>query len=127
MTPNNNLTADEMYIKAGIDPLILSLSKKVLDELRDRFEKVDDTAEANQLKVLLAMQKNRISAEHFNGSTGYGYNDAGRDDLEKVYADTFHTEDALVRPQITCGTHALALALCHGTRMAYPTNPGGKR
>ena len=105
-----------MYIAAGIDPLILSLSKKTLEELRERFAIIDDTAEANQLKVLLAMQKNRISAEHFNGSTGYGYNDAGRDDLEKVYADTFHTEDALVRPQITCGTHALALALSANLR-----------
>ena len=105
-----------MYTEAGIDPLILSLSRKTLYELRDRFAAVDDTAEANQLKVLLAMQKNRISAEHFNGSTGYGYNDAGRDDLEKVYADTFHTEDALVRPQITCGTHALALALSANLR-----------
>ncbi|MCR5161998.1 MAG: methionine gamma-lyase family protein [Lachnospiraceae bacterium] len=105
-----------MYMEAGIDPLILGLSKKILDELRERFAKIDDTAEANQLKVLLAMQKNRISAEHFNGSTGYGYNDAGRDDLEKVYADTFHTEDALVRPQITCGTHALALALSANLR-----------
>lgn len=73
-------------------------------------------AEFNQLKVIKAMQKNRVSTECFNSSTGYGYDDVGRDTLEKVYADTFKGEDALVRPQITCGTHALALALMSNLR-----------
>ena len=106
----------EMYLKMGISPEVYDFSSRVLEGLTARFEEIDKVAEYNQLKVLGAMQKNRISAEHFNGSTGYGYNDAGRDDLEKVYADVFHTEDALVRPQITCGTHALALALSANLR-----------
>ena len=100
-----------LYTQMGISEKVQDLGEEVCDSLKDRFAQFDQTAEANQLKVLGAMQKNRISAEHFNGSTGYGYNDAGRDDLERVYADTFHTEDALVRTQITCGTHALSLAL----------------
>ena len=95
----------------GSPPGCWKLERRCAIHLKERFAQFDQTAEANQLKVIGAMQKNRISAEHFNGSTGYGYNDAGRDDLEKVYADTFHTQDALVRTQITCGTHALSLAL----------------
>ena len=75
------------------------------------MSRVDDIAEYNQAKVLSAMHKNRLNATHFNLSSGYGYDDDGRDNLERVYADVFHTEAALVRPQITCGTHALALAL----------------
>ncbi len=104
-------TTQGFYEQMGISPGVLKISEEVCGHLKERFAQFDQTAEANQLKVIGAMQKNRISAEHFNGSTGYGYNDAGRDDLEKVYADTFHTEDALVRTQITCGTHALSLAL----------------
>ena len=77
-----------------------------------RFEEIDSNAEYNQLKVIAAMQKNRVSDIHFSGTTGYGYNDLGRETLEQVYADVFHTEDALVRPQITCGTHALYTAIC---------------
>ena len=79
--------------------------------IRDRFRHIDQVAEFNQAKVIAAMQKNRVNATHFNLSTGYGYDDEGRDNLERVYADCFGTEAALVRPQITCGTHALALAL----------------
>ena len=97
---------------------IMGISRKVYDlcaerekRLEERFKGIDEISAANQYKVLYAMQKNRVSAECFNTSTGYGYDDVGRDTLEKVYADVFHTEDALVRPQITCGTHALALAL----------------
>ena len=104
------------YEEAGIAPEVYQFAAKAEKELKERFEQIDRIAEYNQMKVLRAMQKNRISAEHFNGSTGYGYNDAGRDDLEQVYADTFHTEAALVRPQITCGTHALALALSANLR-----------
>ncbi len=109
-------TTEEFYEQMGISPQLWKLGEKVLGKLEKRFAQIDETAEVNQLKVIRAMQKNRISAEHFNGSTGYGYNDAGRDDLEKVYADVFHTEDALVRSQITCGTHALSLALSANLR-----------
>ena len=107
----NRYTAAGLYEQMGISSRVIELGDEVCDSLKERFALFDKTAQANQLKVIKAMQKNRISAEHFNGSTGYGYNDAGRDDLEKVYADTFHTQDSLVRAQITCGTHALSLAL----------------
>ena len=100
-----------MYQKLGVSPEVLALAKEVEEGLKDRFEEIDRTAEYNQGKVLYAMQKNRVSEAHFTSTTGYGYNDIGRDTLEQVYADTFHTESALVRPQIVCGTQALALAL----------------
>ena len=100
----------------GVSPEVYQFGRTIEEKLKDRFAKIDETAEYNQLKVIHAMQKNRVSADHFNGSSGYGYNDIGRDDLEKVYADTFHTEAALVRPQITCGTHALAIALAGNLR-----------
>ncbi len=100
-----------MYTNLGIDERIVSLGENVLSELKERFLKIDETAEYNQLKVLQAMQKNHLQEAHFAATTGYGYNDIGREALEKIYADTFHTEAALVRPQITCGTHALAVAL----------------
>ena len=100
-----------IYTDMGISPEVLKFSETVLDTLKDRFAAIDEIAEHNQYKVLHAMQKNRVSAECFAGTTGYGHNDLGRDVLEKVYADVFHTEAALVRPQITCGTHALATAL----------------
>ena len=90
-----------MYQEMGIDQDVYAYGQKITEDLKERFAEIDETAEYNQLKVLHAMQKNRVCAEHFSGSTGYGYNDDGRDTLEKVYADTFHTEDALVRPQIT--------------------------
>lgn len=108
---SDRYSAQGLYEQMGISRRVMELGDEVCDSLKERFAGYDKTAQANQLKVIAAMQKNRISAEHFNGSTGYGYNDAGRDDLEKVYADTFHTQDALVRAQITCGTHALSLAL----------------
>ena len=111
-----DLLLEEQYKEMGISPEILAYAGRILEKLKGRFDEIDQMAELGQLKVLGAMQKNRISAEHFNGSTGYGYNDAGRDDLEKVYADVFHTEAALVRPQITCGTHALSLALSANLR-----------
>ena len=105
-----------MYKEFGICDAIYEFGQKTEEKLKERFDAIDKNAEYNQLKVLHAMQKNRVCAEHFSGSTGYGYNDDGRDTLEKVYADTFHTEDALVRPQITCGTHAIALALFSNLR-----------
>ncbi|HIX58637.1 MAG TPA: methionine gamma-lyase family protein [Candidatus Blautia gallistercoris] len=100
-----------MYEQLGISPEVYEFGRKVEEELKERFLQIDQTAEYNQLKVLHAMQKNRVSEECFHSSSGYGYNDYGRDTLEQVYADTFHTESALVRPQIACGTHALAIAL----------------
>ena len=106
----------EMYKEIGISKEVYDLGEKVLDDLKDRFLEYDKVAEFNQLKILAAMQKNKVSAECLLGTTGYGYNDLGRDTLERVYADTFKGEDALVRPQITCGTHALALALMSNLR-----------
>ena len=101
----------EMYRQFGIGNQVLELGDQILSEIEERFAAIDDRAEINQLKVIHAMQKNRVSECHLQGTTGYGYNDSGRDTLEKVYADIFHTEDALVRSQITCGTHALTIAL----------------
>ena len=101
----------QMYQALGVSPAVYALGEEVLSSLRERFEEIDRRAEYNQNKVLLAMQKNRVNAGHFAATTGYGYNDEGRDNLERVYAEAFHTEAALVRPQITCGTHALTVAL----------------
>ena len=107
---------EEMYEKFGITKEVFDYSKEVLDTLKERFTKIDEVTEFNQLKVIGAMQKCRVSEACLLGTTGYGYNDLGRDTLEKVYAEIFETEDALVRPQITCGTHALALALMSNLR-----------
>ena len=101
----------EMYASLGVSREVYEYGEAVLDGLRERFAAIDETAEYNQAKVLLAMQQNRVSGACFATSTGYGYNDLGRETLEAVYASCFHTQAALVRPQITCGTHALALAL----------------
>ena len=101
----------EAYAKLGIAPETCDYGARVLDGLRARFAEIDRVAEYNQAKVLDAMRRNRVGAAHFAATTGYGYNDEGRDNLERVYADVFHTEAALVRPQITCGTHALTVAL----------------
>ena len=106
----------EMYKEIGISKEVYEFGEKILDDLKDRFEEFDRVCEYNQLKVLQAMRKNKVSAECLLGTTGYGYNDLGRETLERVYADTFKGEDALVRPQITCGTHALALALMSNLR-----------
>ena len=101
----------EIYNSMGISPAVYEYGEKAIKKLTDRFAKIDQIAEHNQAKVLAAMQKNRVSAACFAATTGYGYDDVGRDNLERVYADVFHTEAALVRPQITCGTHALTVAL----------------
>lgn len=106
----------DLYKELGIDSEVLTLSENILKELKERFDTIDATAEYNQMKVLKAMQDARVSEACLLGTTGYGYNDMGRDTLETVYANIFHTEDALVRPQITCGTHALALALMSNLR-----------
>ena len=105
-----------VYNSLGISDSVLNAAEEVLASLKDRFAKIDENAELCQLKVLRAFQKNSVSEACLIGTTGYGYNDLGRDTLEKVYADYFGTEDCLVRPQITCGTHALALALMSNLR-----------
>ncbi len=111
MTDTNSI-----YNRLGVSDQVLRFGQEVLEGLTDQFRHIDQVAEFNQAKVIAAMQKNRVNATHFNLSTGYGYDDEGRDNLERVYADCFHTEAALVRPQITCGTHALAVALSANLR-----------
>lgn len=106
----------EQYENLGISKEVYEYGAKIEEDLKERFERIDRIAEYNQMKVLKAMQEHHVSAECFNTTSGYGYNDMGRDTLEKVYASCFKGEDALVRPQITCGTHALALALMSNLR-----------
>lgn len=106
----------EIYARMGIGKEVYEYGEAVLEKLVIRFQKIDEVAEYNQLKVIKAMQECQVSEACLLGTTGYGYNDLGRDKLEEVYAHVFHTEDALARPQITCGTHALALALMSSLR-----------
>ena len=106
----------EYYQNMGISSEVYDLGESILTELKSRFDEIDKIAEINQMKVLKALQDCKVSEACLLGTTGYGYNDMGRDTLEEVYAKIFHTEDALVRPQITCGTHALALALMSNLR-----------
>ena len=101
----------EIYRTLGVEDRTLAFGESVLAALAERFAAIDANAELGQAKVLAAMQKNRVAAAHFAATTGYGYDDMGRETLERVYADVFHTEAALVRPQLVCGTHALAVAL----------------
>jgi len=105
------MNTNEIYQALGVSGAVLAYGEQVLATLTDRFAAIDANAELAQAKVLAAMQKNRVNATHFAATTGYGYDDEGRGTLERVYADTFHTEAALVRPQLVCGTHALAVAL----------------
>ncbi len=105
-----------MYLSMGISGEVYEYGNQILGRLEERFREIDGVAESNQLKVVKAMQECRVSEACLLGTTGYGYNDLGRDTLEEVYAKVFHTESALVRPQITCGTHALALALMSNLR-----------
>lgn len=113
MTKQSN---KELYKSLGISEALYDYSEEILAQLASRFKEIDEVAEYNQMKVISAMQKAKVSEACLLGTTGYGYNDIGRDTLEQVYANIFHTEDALVRPQITCGTHALALALMSNLR-----------
>ena len=106
----------EIFKSLGISSEVYEYGETILEGLKARFAEIDERAEYNQLKVLKAMQDNQVSEACLLGTTGYGYNDIGRDTLEAVYASVFHAEDALVRPQITCGTHALALALMSNLR-----------
>ena len=105
------MTTKELYAQLGLSEKVTAFGESVLAGLGEQFARIEAVAEYNQAKVLAAFQKNKVAAMHFNLSSGYGYDDAGRDTLEQVYADVFHAESALVRPQISCGTHALALAL----------------
>jgi cystathionine beta-lyase family protein involved in aluminum resistance len=106
----------QKYLEMGISKEVYEFGNKIEETLKERFDKIDETVEYNQMKVIHAMQKKHVSAECFQATSGYGYNDLGRDTLEEVYAECFHGEAALVRPQITCGTHALALALMSNLR-----------
>ena len=106
----------EMYKNMGICDEVYNYCDNIIKSLHDRFEEIDKNAEYNQMKVIKAMQDNKVAEMHLSGTTGYGYNDDGRDTLEKVYSDIFKTEDALVRPQIICGTHALNVALSSNLR-----------
>ncbi len=109
-------TLKNYYMALGINENVYEFCAKAEDELKTRFDSIDKTAELNQVKVLKAMQDVRFAEEHLNGTTGYGYNDSGREALEEIYAKVFGTEDALVRQQITCGTHALTVALSANLR-----------
>lgn len=111
-----NLEMNNIYKELGIDDEVYAFGEEVLKNLKERFDKVDEVVEYNQLKVIHAMQKNKVSDIHFAATTGYGYNDLGRDTLEEVYASVFHAEAALVRPQLICGTHALNVALSANLR-----------
>lgn len=121
------MNSENIYRNMGISDELFLFGERVLENIEDRFKEIDKTAEYNQMKVIAAMQKNRVDAACFAESTGYGYDDMGRDTLERVYADCFNTEDALVRPQITCGTHALSLALSANLRPGDELlSPAGK-
>ncbi len=113
---HNNDLMEKMYEERGISKEVYRYGEKILSSLKDRFEKIDEMAELNQLKVLGAMQECKVSEACLYSTTGYGYNDIGRETLEKVYARTFGAEDALVRPHITCGTHAISIAIAANLR-----------
>ena len=100
-----------MYKELGISEKIEKLSNEAEEEIKEQFKKIEEINTYNSLKVLKAFKDNNISEMHFNSTTGYGYGDIGRDTIEKVYAQIFKTEDALVRNQFISGTHALTVAL----------------
>ena len=117
-----------MYEKMGIRPEVLKFGNTIEKDLKERFGEIDQRAEYNQLKVLHAMQKNHVSADCFNYVSGYGYDDHGRDTLEKIYADVFHTESALVRPQITsCSEFTPGRRAFGGWRQALRHTGGSNR
>lgn len=117
----------DIYRQMGITPEVLAFCSQVEGDLKERFEAIDRTAEYNQMKVIKAMQENQVSDIHFAATTGYGYNDLGRDTLEKVYASLFCTEAALVRPNLISGTHALHVALAGNLRPGDELlSPAGK-
>ncbi len=129
MNGTNEINTDtqNIYKELEISEQVCHFSREILESLKARFDEIDKNAEYNQLKVIKAMQQNKVSEACLSGTTGYGYNDLGRETLEAVYASVFHAEDALVRPQITCGTHALALALMSNLRPGDELlSPAGK-
>ncbi len=111
-----NASLKEQYKKLQLSEEVIQYCETVEAGLKERFSQIDEVAEYNQMKVLAAMQKNRVAENHFAESTGYGYNDTCRETLAQVYGDIFHAEAALVRPQLTCGTHALTVALSANLR-----------
>ena len=115
---------DYLSREFGVSPKLISLAKTAEARLEPQFRLADEIAGVNQLKVLRAMREHRLSDAHFARATGYGYNDAGREVLEAVYASVFKAEDALVRPQMISGTHALTVALFgnlrHGDELLSP-------
>lgn len=118
---------DNMYENLGICKKVLDFGKTIEEGLKEHFQEIDQNAEYNQMKVIKAMQDNRVSDIHFAATTGYGYNDLGRDTLEAVYASVFHTETALVRPNLISGTHALSIALSGNLRPGDELlSPAGK-
>ena len=110
------MNTDNIYGQLGISAPVLAFCREIEEGLKERFARIDENAEYNQMKVIKAMQDNRVSDVHFAATTGYGYNDLGRDTLEDVYASLFHTEAALVRPNLISGTHALHIALSGNLR-----------
>ncbi len=117
----------DLYEQIGISQKVLSFAGEIEQQLERRFRAMDEMAEYNQLKVIRAMQENRVNEACFNYASGYGYSDQGRDTLEQVYASVFHTQSALVRPSITCGTHALSIALAANLRPGDELySPAGK-
>ncbi|MDD6401581.1 MAG: methionine gamma-lyase family protein [Lachnospiraceae bacterium] len=106
----------DYYLGIGIDEKVYDFCATIEKKLKSRFDEIDKVAEQNQIRVIKALQDAKFAEEHLNGTTGYGYNDSGRETIEQVYANLFHTEDALVRQQITCGTHALTIALSGNLR-----------
>ncbi|WP_349673342.1 methionine gamma-lyase family protein [Lacrimispora sp.] len=121
------MEVDSIYEELGISRNVLDFGTKIEGKLKARFEEIDKNAEFNQMKVIKAMQENRVSDIHFAATTGYGYNDLGRDTLEAVYASVFHTESALVRPNLISGTHALSIALSGNLRPGDELlSPAGK-
>ncbi len=118
---------ENIYNSLGISSQVLNFGKEVEESLKERFLTIDKRAEYNQLKVIKAMQDNRVSDIHFASTTGYGYNDLGRDTLEEVFANVFQAESALVRPQLMSGTHALHVALSGNLRPGDELlSPNGK-
>ena len=107
---------DMMQTKFGISQKVLTYCLQKEEQIKEQFQKVDEITEYNQLKVLSAMQKNKLCDIHFAATTGYGYNDLGRHVLENIYADVFCAQSALVRPQLISGTHALTVALAGNLR-----------
>ena len=119
------ITEELLTGSMGVSPEVLSHVRQAEEQIRDTFSEYDDIMTYNQYKVLDAFRKNRLSDTHFSWNTGYGYDDAGREITEKIFADVFGAEAAIVRTQIVNGTHALSLALSGvlrpGDEMIYCT------